>query len=71
MRGESLATGLRCIACGHEHALGYRLDCARCGGLLELTYELGALAAAGPRALSGQASGATHRCCRSRTPAIA
>jgi threonine synthase len=53
MRGESLATALRCIACAREHALEYRLDCARCGGLLELTYDLGALAAAGPSALSG------------------
>jgi len=53
MRGESLATGLRCIACAHEHPLGYRLECARCGGLLELTYDLASLAAAGPRALSG------------------
>jgi threonine synthase len=51
--GASLATGLRCIDCASEHALGYRLQCARCGGLLELTYDLGALAAAGPAALAG------------------
>ena len=53
MGGASLATALRCIACGHAHPLEYLLDCARCGGLLEITYDLAPLAAAGPAALSG------------------
>jgi threonine synthase len=34
-------------------ALGYRLQCPSCGGLLELIYDLGALAQAGPAALVG------------------
>src|SRR5262245_45587084 len=50
---ESLATGLTCIDCGAAHALGYRLECSRCQGLLELTYDLGALGRAGPAPLSG------------------
>ncbi len=33
---ESLATALRCIDCASEIALGYRLQCPSCGGLLEL-----------------------------------
>ncbi len=50
---ESLATGLRCVECASDHALGYRLACDRCGGLLELIYDLDALAKAGPGALTG------------------
>src|SRR5262249_59810340 len=50
---ESLATGLTCIDCGTEHALGYRLECARCHGLLELTYDLDALGRAGRDAVTG------------------
>ena len=50
---DSLATGLRCIDCRAEHGLGYRLQCEQCGGLLELTYDLGPLAAGGPGTLSG------------------
>ncbi len=49
----SLATGLRCIDCGADHPLGYRLECARCRGLLELQYDLEALAEAGPAAFAG------------------
>ena len=33
---ESLATALRCIDCASDVALGYRLQCPSCGGLLEL-----------------------------------
>jgi threonine synthase len=50
---ESLATGLVCIDCGANHALGYRLQCVACGGLLELTYDLSALGRAGPASLTG------------------
>jgi threonine synthase len=50
---ESLATSLRCIDCGAEHPLGYRLACSRCAGLLELTYDLDRLGRAGPGALAG------------------
>jgi len=50
---ESLAAGLVCIDCGAGHALGYQLQCAACGGLLELTYDLSALGRAGPAALTG------------------
>jgi threonine synthase len=53
MATESLATGLRCIDCGAEHALGYRLACSSCAGLLELTYDLDALGRRGPAALAG------------------
>ena len=51
---ESLATALRCIDCASDVALGYRLQCPSCGGLLELTYDLGALARTGPDALAGR-----------------
>lgn len=50
---DSLATGLRCIDCAAGAALGYRLECARCGGLLELIYDLDALRRAGPSSLEG------------------
>ena len=50
---ESLAERLVCIDCGAAHALGYRLECERCHGLLELTYDLGRLAQAGPAAFAG------------------
>ena len=33
---ESLAAALRCIDCAPEVALGYRLPCPSCDGLLEL-----------------------------------
>jgi threonine synthase len=51
--GESLLTGLACIACGAGYAPGYRLACEACGGLLELRYDLAALGRMGPRAFTG------------------
>lgn len=51
---ESLAVGLTCIECGREHALEYRLQCAACGGLLELRYDLATLRRRGPGSLSGR-----------------
>jgi threonine synthase len=45
---DSHATGLRCIQCGTGFPLEYRLQCARCAGLLELQYDWDALAKAGP-----------------------
>ena len=45
MRGavmrESFATALRCIECGAEYPLEYRLECTACRGLLELAYDWG------------------------------
>jgi threonine synthase len=49
----SLATGLRCTECGEAHSLGYRLECAKCAGLLELVYDADALARHGPARLAG------------------
>ncbi|OGL18396.1 MAG: hypothetical protein A3F92_04425 [Candidatus Rokubacteria bacterium RIFCSPLOWO2_12_FULL_71_22] len=49
----SLAEGLVCIDCGAAHPLGYRLECERCHGLLELRYDLARLATAGPAAFAG------------------
>ena len=46
----SCATGLRCIDCGAEQPLAYRLACAACGGLLEPVYDLEPLRRAGPDA---------------------
>jgi threonine synthase len=51
---ESLARDLTCIDCGAVHTLGYRLECDKCGGLLELRYDLDVLRARGPALLSGQ-----------------
>jgi threonine synthase len=50
---DSLARGLVCIDCGADHALGYRLECARCHGLLELVYDLEPLRRDGPGRLRG------------------
>ncbi|HET7295750.1 MAG TPA: pyridoxal-phosphate dependent enzyme [Gemmatimonadales bacterium] len=50
---ESVATGLSCIQCGASFPLAYRLQCERCAGLLELQYDLDALAKAGPSLLAG------------------
>lgn len=50
---ESCATGLQCIDCGAEYPLECRLECGRCRGLLELTYDLERLKRAGPDAFSG------------------
>jgi threonine synthase len=49
----SLAQGLTCIECGAGHALEYTLECGKCGGLLELRYDLDVLRAHGPALLSG------------------
>ncbi len=50
---ESLARELACIDCGAVYALGYRLECEKCHGLLELRYDLDRLRAAGPALFSG------------------
>jgi threonine synthase len=50
---DSLARELVCIDCGTVHALGYRLECEKCHGLLELRYDLEPLRRGGPAALSG------------------
>jgi threonine synthase len=50
---RSYASGLACIDCGATHPLGYRLQCERCSGLLELTYDLEAVAAGGRALLAG------------------
>ncbi|HET7876025.1 MAG TPA: pyridoxal-phosphate dependent enzyme, partial [Methylomirabilota bacterium] len=49
----SCAIGLRCIDCGAAYPLEYVLECRKCGGLLELQYDRGALATAGPAAFTG------------------
>ena len=51
---ESLAQHLACIDCGAVHALGYRLECEKCRGLLELRYDLAPLRARGPGLLTGR-----------------
>jgi threonine synthase len=50
---ESLARQLVCIDCGATHELGYRLECPRCHGLLELVYDLDPLQRHGPPLLRG------------------
>jgi len=50
---ESLAERLTCIECGADYPLTYRLECARCHGLLELRYDIGRLRALGPEVFSG------------------
>lgn len=50
---SSLATGLGCIECGGAVALGYRLQCPKCAGLLELRYDADTLAREGPALLRG------------------
>ena len=49
----SHASGLRCIDCGRTGALGYRLQCEGCGGLLELVYDEGELAKSARAVLAG------------------
>jgi threonine synthase len=49
----SLARHLACIDCDAVYPLAYRLQCAKCHGLLELRYDLDRLAAAGPGLFSG------------------
>jgi threonine synthase len=51
---ESHATGLRCINCGATFPLTYRLECEKCRGLLELTYDLDPLRAKGPELFTGR-----------------
>jgi threonine synthase len=50
---ESLARHLACIDCGAAAPLGYRLECEKCHGLLELVYDLDRLRRDGPGALRG------------------
>ena len=50
---DSLARSLTCIDCGTAHSLGYRLECERCHGLLELTYDLDRLRRLGPPIFTG------------------
>src|SRR2546425_3721254 len=45
---DSLAQNLTCIDCGSSYSLGYRLECAKCQGLLELRYDLDVLRGRGP-----------------------
>lgn len=49
----SLAHELVCIDCATGHPLEYRLECAKCGGLLELRYDVDRLRRAGPAVLAG------------------
>ena len=51
---DSFATALRCIECGDELPLDYRLECAACRGLLELSYDWEALRRAGPAVFAGR-----------------
>jgi len=53
MSGESLATALACIECGATYPLEYRLECAKCRGLLELRYDLEPLRRHGPALFTG------------------
>jgi threonine synthase len=50
---DSLAQHLQCIDCGAVHPLGYRLECDKCQGLLELRYDLAVLRGRGHGALTG------------------
>jgi threonine synthase len=49
----SLAQGLVCIDCGVAAPLDYRLECAKCRGLLELVYDLDRMRREGPGLLRG------------------
>ncbi len=53
MTADSLARHLACIDCGATHPLGYRLECDKCRGLLELIYDLDRLRRDGPGLLRG------------------
>jgi len=53
MTSDSLARHLACIDCGAVHPLGYRLQCEKCRGLLELIYDLDRLRRDGPALLRG------------------
>ncbi len=50
----SLARDLACIDCHAAYPLGYRLECAKCQGLLELRYDLDELRRRGPAMLAGR-----------------
>ncbi|BDG62371.1 threonine synthase [Caldinitratiruptor microaerophilus] len=50
---ESYVTGLRCAGCGHGLPVQYALSCPRCGGLLELEYDLERMAGLPRDRLSG------------------
>ncbi|HEV8639491.1 MAG TPA: pyridoxal-phosphate dependent enzyme [Methylomirabilota bacterium] len=50
---DSLAQNLTCIDCGASYPLGYRLECAKCQGLLELRYDLDVLRGRGPALFTG------------------
>ncbi|OLC32805.1 MAG: threonine synthase [Candidatus Rokubacteria bacterium 13_1_40CM_4_69_5] len=50
---DSLAQNLTCIDCGSSYSLGYRLECAKCQGLLELRYDLDVLRGRGPTLFAG------------------
>ncbi|MGH7334109.1 MAG: threonine synthase, partial [Candidatus Rokuibacteriota bacterium] len=51
---ESLAQGLACIDCRETFPLTYRLQCASCGGLLEIYYDLERMRRHGPSLLRGR-----------------
>ena len=53
MTTESVATGFRCIECGTTSPLAYRLECDKCQGLLELTYDLENLGRRGAEVFKG------------------
>lgn len=53
MTGASHATALRCIDCGVEYPLEYRLECPACRGLLELLYDWERLRRGGPALFTG------------------
>jgi threonine synthase len=53
MTSDSLVRHLACIDCGAIHPLGYRLECEKCRGLLELIYDLDRLRRDGPALLRG------------------
>ena len=53
MTGRSHATALRCIDCGTEYPLEYRLECTACRGLLQLDYDWERLRRAGPGVFTG------------------
>jgi threonine synthase len=53
MSADSLARDLACIDCPAVYTLGYRLQCEKCAGLLELRYDLDVLRRRGPGVLDG------------------
>jgi threonine synthase len=66
----SWALGLRCIECGAEEPLEYRLACPRCAGLLEPVYDLVGLRRIGPeRAFAGRGLWRYHPVLPIRDPA--